>query len=66
MAKLNYNKGDLIAMKKNVYALTEMAPNRSEVLALAGVYAQRAEDKDLFDKVTRQYAKLGITPLVVP
>jgi O-antigen ligase len=66
MAKLNYNKGDLVAMKKNVYALTEMAPNRSEVLALAGVYAQRAEDKDLFDKVTRQYAKLGITPLVVP
>jgi uncharacterized protein HemY len=63
---LNYNKGDLPAMKKNVYLLTEIAPNRSEVLSLAGVYASKAKDKELFDKVTRQYVKLGITPLVIP
>jgi hypothetical protein len=30
------------------------------------VYANKALDKELFDKVTRQYAKLGITPLVIP
>ena len=66
LAKLNYNKGDLAAMKKNVYLLTDIAPNRSEVLSLAGVYANKALDKELFDKVTRQYAKLGITPLVIP
>jgi hypothetical protein len=66
LAKLNYNKGDLPAMKKNVYLLTEIAPNRSEVLSLAGVYASKAKDKELFDKVTRQYVKLGITPLVIP
>jgi len=65
MAKLSYNKGDIPAMRQYVYALTEMAPTREEVLVVARAYAIKAGDKDLMKKVDTQSAKLGIISVPV-
>ena len=65
MAKLSYNKGDITGMRKYVYALTEMAPSREEVLMVARAYATKANDKELLKKVDTQSAKLGIISIPV-
>ena len=65
MAKLSYNKGDIPAMRQYVYALTEMAPSREEVLMVARAYATKADDKVLMKKVDAQSAKLGIISIPV-
>lgn len=65
MAKLSYNKGDIPAMRQYVYALTEMAPSREEVLMVARAYATKADDKVLLKKVDTQSAKLGIISIPV-
>jgi O-antigen ligase len=65
MAKLSYNKGDITGMRQYVYALTEMAPSREEVLMVARAYATKADDKVLLKKVDTQSAKLGIISIPV-
>jgi O-antigen ligase len=65
MAKLSYNKGDITGMRQYVYALTEMAPSREEVLMIARAYATKADDKVLLKKVDTQSAKLGIISIPV-
>jgi hypothetical protein len=65
MAKLSYNKGDIAGMRQYVYALTEMAPSREEVLFVARAYATKANDKALLKKVDTQSAKLGIISIPV-
>jgi uncharacterized protein HemY len=65
MAKLSYNKGDIAGMRQYVYALTEMAPSREEVLFVARAYATKADDKALLSKVESQSAKLGIITIPV-
>jgi uncharacterized protein HemY len=65
MAKLSYNKGDIAGMRQYVYALTEMAPSREEVLFVARAYATKADDKALLKKVVSQSAKLGIISIPV-
>ena len=65
MAKLSYNKGDIAGMRQYVYALTEMAPSREEVLMVARAYATKANDKALLKKVDTQSAKLGIISIPV-
>jgi O-antigen ligase len=65
MAKLSYNKGDITGMRQYVYALTEMAPSREEVLMVARAYATKADDKVLLKKVATQSAKLGIISIPV-
>jgi O-antigen ligase len=65
MAKLSYNKGDIAGMRQYVYALTEMAPSREEVLFVARAYAIKADDKALLKKVDSQSAKLGIITVPV-
>jgi O-antigen ligase len=65
MAKLSYNKGDIAGMRQYVYALTEMAPSREEVLFVARAYATKADDKELLKKVESQSAKLGIISIPV-
>ncbi|MEJ6574799.1 MAG: O-antigen ligase family protein [Actinomycetes bacterium] len=65
MAKLSYNKGDIAAMRQYVYALTEMAPTREEVLMVARAYATKADDKELLKKVDTQSAKLGIISIPI-
>jgi O-antigen ligase len=65
MAKLSYNKGDITGMRRYVYALTEMAPSREEVLMVARAYATKADDKVLLKKVDTQSAKLGIISIPV-
>ena len=65
MAKLSYNKGDIAGMRQYVYALTEMAPSREEVLFVARAYATKADDKALLKKVESQSAKLGIITIPV-
>jgi O-antigen ligase len=65
MAKLSYNKGDIAGMRQYVYALTEMAPSREEVLFVARAYATKADDKALMAKVNSQSAKLGIISIPV-
>jgi uncharacterized protein HemY len=65
MAKLSYNKGDITGMRQYVYALTEMAPSREEVLMVARAYATKADDKVLMKKVDTQSAKLGIITIPV-
>ena len=65
MAKLSYNKGDIAGMRQYVYALTEMAPSREEVLFVARAYAIKADDKALMAKVDYQSAKLGIITIPV-
>ena len=65
MAKLSYNKGDIPAMRQYVYALTEMAPTREEVLMVARAYATKADDKELLKKVDNQSAKLGIISIPI-
>jgi hypothetical protein len=65
MAKLSYNKGDITGMRQYVYALTEMAPSREEVLFVARAYATKADDKVLLKKVESQSAKLGIISIPV-
>ena len=59
LAKLSYNKGDIAAMRKYVYALIKMAPTREEVLIVTRAYAIKADDKELMKKVETQSAKLG-------
>jgi len=65
LAKLSYNKGDIAGMRQYVYALTEMAPSREEVLFVARAYAIKADDKVLMKKVDSQSAKLGIISIPV-
>ena len=65
MAKLSYNKGDITGMRQYVYALTEIAPSREEVLMIARAYATKADDKVLLKKVDTQSAKLGIISIPV-
>ena len=65
LAKLSYNKGDIAGMRQFVYALTEMAPSREEVLFVARAYAIKADDKALMAKVDSQSAKLGIISIPV-
>ena len=65
MAKLSYNKGDIDGMRQYVYALTEMAPSREEVLFVARAYATKANDTALLKKVESQSAKLGIITIPV-
>jgi hypothetical protein len=65
MAKLSYNKGDIAAMRKYVYALIKMAPTREEVLMVTRAYATKANDKELLKKVDTQSAKLGIISIPV-
>jgi O-antigen ligase len=65
MAKLSYNKGDITGMRQYVYALTEMAPSREEILMVARAYATKADDKVLLKKVDTQSAKLGIISIPV-
>ncbi|WP_353485341.1 O-antigen ligase family protein, partial [Haliscomenobacter sp.] len=65
MAKFSYNKGDIAGMRQYVYALTEMAPSREEVLVVARAYATKADDRALLKKVVSQSAKLGIIAIPV-
>lgn len=65
MAKLSYNKGDIVGMRQYVYSLTEMAPTREEVLMVARAYATKADDRVLLRKIETQSAKLGIISIPV-
>lgn len=60
LAAIAYNKGDLVELKKRVDILIDLAPAQREVLDIAGLYAAKAGDKNLEEKVRRQLARMGV------
>jgi O-antigen ligase len=60
LAAIAYNKGDLKALRKQVFILIELAPAQREVLDIANVYAVRAGDKKLEETVKNQLARMGV------
>jgi len=57
LAKIAYNQGDLTVMRQVIYKLIEIAPSRGEVINLAALYANKANDKSLDDLVDKQLMK---------
>jgi O-antigen ligase len=57
LAKIAYNQGDLPIMRQVIYKLIEIAPSRGEVINLAALYANKANDKSLDDLVNKQLMK---------
>jgi O-antigen ligase len=57
LAKIAYNQGDLPVMRQVIYKLIEIAPSRGEVINLAALYANKANDKSLDDLVDKQLMK---------
>lgn len=57
LAKIAYNQGDLPIMRQVIYELIEIAPSRGEVINLAALYANKANDKSLDDLVNKQLMK---------
>jgi O-antigen ligase len=60
LAAIAYNKGDLKELKKQVDILIDLAPAQREVLDIVSVYATKAGDKILEEKVRRQLARMGV------
>ena len=60
LAAIAYNKGDLKALRKQVFILIELAPAQREVLDIANVYAVKAGDKKLEETVKNQLARMGV------
>jgi O-antigen ligase len=60
IARQSYNLGDLKQMKKEIFALEKIAPDRTEFLYAANAYAQRVGDTYLQQQVVIQLEKLGI------
>ena len=59
LAKIANNQGDLPTMRTIIYKLIEIAPTRGEVINLAALYANKANDKTLNELVNRQLLKLN-------
>ena len=57
LAKIAYNQGDMPVMRDIIYKLIEIAPSRGEVINLAALYANKAQDKSLDDLVNKQLMK---------
>ena len=57
LAKIAYNQGDLPVMRQVIYKLIEIAPSRGEVINLAALYANKANDKSLDELVNKQLMK---------
>ena len=64
MSKVNYNDGDMAAMKEQVMALTTISPSRLDFLNVANAYAARVGDRDLQTKVFIQMQKAGIITFI--
>jgi hypothetical protein len=65
LAKIAYNQGDLPVMKTVIYKLIEIAPSRGEVITLAALYANKAEDNSLDDLVDKQLMKFNPGLIIV-
>jgi len=65
LAKIAYNQGDLPVMKTVIYKLIEIAPSRGEVITLAALYANKAEDNSLGDLVDKQLMKFNPGLIIV-
>jgi hypothetical protein len=61
---VNYNDGDMAAMKEQVMALTTISPSRLDFLNVANAYAARVGDRDLQTKVFIQMQKAGIITFI--
>lgn len=64
LAKVNYNEGDMKAMREQVMALTKISPSRLDFLNVANAYAARVGDRDLQTKVFIQMQKAGIITFI--
>ena len=60
LAAIAYNKGDLKALRKQVFILIDLAPAQREVLDIANLYAVKAGDKKLEETVKKQLARMGV------
>jgi len=60
LAAIAYNKGDLKALRKQVFILIDLAPAQREVLDIANLYAVKAGDKQLEETVKKQLARMGV------
>jgi len=65
LAKIAYNQGDLPVMKEVIYKLIEIAPSRGEVINLAALYANKANDNSLDDLVDKQLMKFNPGLIIV-
>lgn len=65
LAKIAYNQGDLPVMKEIIYKLIEIAPSRGEVINLAALYANKADDDSLDDLVDKQLMKFNPGLIIV-
>jgi hypothetical protein len=65
LAKIAYNQGDLPVMKTVIYKLIEIAPSRGEVITLAALYANKANDNSLDDLVDKQLMKFNPGLIIV-
>jgi len=60
LANVYLKESDLVAAKRPIYALLDIAPARHEVVRLAAIYALRAKDKDLQNLLITQGLNLGV------
>lgn len=60
ISKVDYNNGNLADMRKQIMALSKLAPSRLDFLNTANAYAARVGDTQLQQKVVIQMQKAGI------
>jgi len=60
LANVNLKQNNLVAAKRPIYELLDIAPARHEVVRLAAIYALRAKDMYLQNLLIAQGLKLGV------